>query len=177
MCYDVRAMCCRRRLFEISIKNSGTDGLRSRNFCPAEQTWPSKTSGKAPDVSTVPTASFRNGHLKRKPTTDADSSHSEDHLHCFNPNVTRASSSRSTATVPNAKRPRTNNNPADIYQQFSNLTILQNCKALPFVIALAAILMELCDENDPQMLCNVLEIANQILKLKKGGNITLGHCA
>jgi len=113
---------------------------------------------------------YWNGHLKRKQTDDADSNKSEDQLHCFQSNAARGSPSRYAAS-PTSKRLRTNA-PCDIYQQFSNLTILQNCKALPFVIALAAILMELCDENDPQMLCNVLEIANQVLKLKKDSSVS-----
>ena len=124
----------------------------------------------------------RNGHLKRKHSgDDGGSNHSEDHVHCFAPpSASRASSAGTgrvvdefhsqgyqSAAPPPQKRQRVSAS-CDVYQQFSNLTILQNCKALPFVIALAAILMELCDENDPQMLCNVLEIANQILKMKKG---------
>lgn len=66
--------------------------------------------------------------------------------------------------LPPLKRVKTDVNPLC---QLQNLGILQDCKTLPFVIALSAILIELCDEKDPQMLCNILEIANQIRALKK----------
>lgn len=68
------------------------------------------------------------------------------------------------AVLPAMKRAKIDANPLC---QLQNLGILQDCKTLPFVIALSAILIELCDEKDPQMLCNVLEIANQIRELKK----------
>eukprot|EP00210_Caulerpa_lentillifera_P003796 g3626.t1 len=71
-----------------------------------------------------------------------------------------------TLIHPISKKARTNTNP---YCQLQNLGVLQDCKTLPFVIALSAILIELCDEKDPQMLCNILEIATRIRALKKGG--------
>lgn len=70
-------------------------------------------------------------------------------------------------TQPAVKRAKTTDT-SNPFCQLQNLGVLQDCKTLPFVIALSAILIELCDEKDPQVLCNVLEIANQIRALKKG---------
>lgn len=67
------------------------------------------------------------------------------------------------AALPAMKRAKTNVNPLC---QLQNLEILQDCKNLPFVMALSSILIEICDEKDPKMLTNILEIANQVRKLK-----------
>lgn len=69
---------------------------------------------------------------------------------------------------PATKRAKTTTDTSNPFCHLQNLGVLQDCKTLPFVIALSALLIELCDEKDPQVLCNVLEIANQIKALKKG---------
>jgi len=54
------------------------------------------------------------------------------------------------------------------YPQMPALSALNNCRSLPYVIALAALLVELCEPDDPDMLCKVISIANDMLKAKKG---------
>eukprot|EP00210_Caulerpa_lentillifera_P008987 g8578.t1 len=71
-----------------------------------------------------------------------------------------------TLIHPVSKKAKTDTSP---YSQLQNLGVLQDCTTLPFVIALSTILIELCDEKDPPMLCNILEIAIRIRALNKGG--------
>ena len=138
---------------------------------------------------------FRNGHLKRKlasegqvsmepslkprvthmdlPTPNGGMGHSiprmaalEPPVPCGRPNVVTHVHEESHG----AKRARTATTtptPHDLYSQIPNLSVLQNCRSLPYVIALAALLVELCEDDDPDTLCKVLGIANDLLVQKK----------
>lgn len=58
-------------------------------------------------------------------------------------------------------------NPQEMFPQIPNLDALQSSKFLPFIIALAALLVELCESDEPPMLCQLIDIAQQVLQQKK----------
>ena len=140
---------------------------------------------------------FRNGHLKRKlaaegqvsmepslkprvthmdlPTPNGGMGHTIPRMASLEPPVPSGRSnvvSHVHEESHGAKRARTtttttSTTPHDLYSQIPNLSVLQNCRSLPYVIALAALLVELCEDDDPDTLCKVLGIANDLLVQKK----------
>jgi len=119
-----------------------------------------------------------NGHMKRKMVAEGQLPAEVPTYHITRTDLSALSASGSSAHHVNEEgheRKRVRHNPLpEIYPSIPNLSALQNCRSLPYVIALAALLIELCEQDDPQMLCRVITIANELLQTKKNAEAQAG---
>lgn len=182
---EVRAACsravgdevefCRSKSSLRSKENSETAGLPLHSFYLDVPTWQLRIIG-ARFMLFVDLMSLncRNGHMKRKMVAEGQLPAEVPTYHVTRTDLSAASGSGSFMHHLNEdphvrKRVRHNPQPPpEMYPPIPNLSVLQNCKSLPYVIALAALLIELCEQDDPQMLCRVIAIANELLQTKKG---------